>query len=677
MKKAKILTVLGVMLAMGLTGCKTGGASSAAPESKPGSSAQPVSSAPAPTTSSKAPTSSAAPTPAAEVPDPEGHKWNADADVAADATAGTVAYKKATCKDNDGAVRLKVNQSVVKYDKGGRKEGTPEGYTKLSSNGDIMSFKFKADKKYMGKLYLYGVMDGWGSSSNHSAGFYYRNSPNVEIKLNGDVIDVSGSQSGSYAQWFGEDASEEDSTLSKEGYAPYGSVVINEGVNEFVYKRVQTLNMLIKDFVFIVTEFQEWSAPKAVAADATAGTVGYNLYTNNLNGTKKIEVQLADSMLAEGSENKNDPAGYFKLKSNGQSFGFKFKYDSIAYGELYQRGVMDGWSSNKGRNLFCGGSNGADDFEIQINENVMTVDPDQKALTFEQAMPGEGDTEKNLSPVTDVLTGELQLKNGVNEFKYTRKASFNLALTHIVIIVKDSDHEHAAAADAVWQKDEQHHWHICGHEGCNEVIDEANHKWIDDGSKTDVPSTETVAGKHYVKCEICGQTAEQALPLAGHTFVEGTPSGDITPLECSGCHEVGMQFNGMADNTIGSNKAALSSGKLNKSTTMTWTLTMPKAGKVAVFINAKHSDGNGDKAFAAGWAIKGGASAEALTDGTLTLNTSARADSVLNKDNYVYLEIGNVTVAEGAYVIQVTTYGSSAQARLLSDGLVRVVYQAA
>ena len=536
MKKAKILTVLGVMLAMGITGCNGGSKSSAAPQ--PASSTQPTTSAPAPTTSSQAPTSSVAPTPAAEVPDPEGHKWQKDSDVAADTTAGTVAYKKATCQENDGAVRLKVNQSVVTYDGSStRKDGTPDGYTKLTSNGQSFSFKFKSDKKYMGKLYLYGCMDGWGSSSNHSAGFYYQNNPNVEIKLNGEVIDVSGSKDGSYAQWFGEDASEEDSSLSKEGYAPYGAVVINEGVNEFVYKRVATLNMLIKDFVFIVTEYREWSAPTAVAADATAGTVGYNLYTNNLNGTKKIEVQLADSMLAEGSENKNDPAGYFKLKSNGQSFGFKFKYDSIAYGELYQRGVMDGWESNKGKNLFSGGSNGADDFEIQINENVMTVDPDQKALTFEQAMPGDPDTEKNLSPLTDVLTGELQLKNGVHEFKYTRKASFNLALTHIVIIVKDSDHEHAAGDNAAWLKDDQHHWHICGHEGCNEIIDEANHKWIDDDTKTDVPSTETVAGKHYVKCEVCGQTAEQPLPLAGHTWGEAqTAINDAVPHECTGCH---------------------------------------------------------------------------------------------------------------------------------------------
>jgi len=291
-------------------------------------------------------------------------------------------------------------------------------------------------------------------------------------------------------------------------------------------------------------------------------------------------------------------------------------------------------------------------------------------------MPGDPDTEKNLSPLTDVLTGELQLKNGVNEFKYTRKASYNLALTHIVIIVKDSDHEHAAGDNAAWLKDAEHHWHVCGHEGCNEVIDEAAHAWVDDDSKTDVPSTETVHGKHYVKCSVCGQTAEQELPLAGHTWTEGTAEGDVTPLTCSGCQEVGMKFNGMANNTIGNNASVLDNGKLNKSATMTWTLNMPKAGKVVVEINAKHSNGNGDKAFAAGWGIKAGASADALTDGTLTLDTGARADTVLNKDNYVYLEIGNVQVAQGAYVIQVTTYGSSAQARLLSDGLVRVYYQA-
>ena len=535
MKKTKILTILGVLLAMGLTACNKPAASSEAPAS----SEEPASVAPssvAPSSvapSSVAPSSSQAPV---VVPDPDGHKFGADADVAADATEGTVAYKKAVCSDNDGATRLKINQSVVTYASGSsRKDGTPDGYTKLTSNNQSFSFKFKTDKKYVGKLYLYGCMDGWGSQSNHNASFYYGNNPNVEIKINGQVVDVSGSKGGSYAQWFGEDASAEDSSLSQEGYAPVGRIELQEGVNEVVYKRVQTLNMLIKDFVFVVFE-SEWGPATDVAADATAGTVAYKLYSNRFDSSKKIEVQLADSMLAEGSENKNDPAGYFKLKSNNQSFGFKFNYDSIAYGELFQRGVMDGWSSNKAKKLFSGGTNGADDFEIIINNEKLVVYPEQKAKSFEEAMPGEPDTEKNLSALTDVVTGAVVLKNGVNEFSYKRLASYNLALTHIVFIVENSDHAHAAGDNAAWLKDADYHWHTCGHEGCNFIVDKAAHKWIDDDSKQDVPSTCSVKGKHYVKCEVCGQTGEQELPLAAHTWGEpGTKINGATPYTCTVC----------------------------------------------------------------------------------------------------------------------------------------------
>ena len=569
MKKTKILSVLTVLLAMGITACG-GTKSSEAPQS----SEQPVSSSEAPvSSSSQAPVSSSSQAPV-EVPDPSGHKWGADTDVAADATAGTVAYKKATCTDNDGATRLKINQSVVTYAEGStRKDGTPDGYTKLTSNNQSFSFKFKTDKKYVGTLYLFGCMDGWGSSSNHSAGFYYRNSPNVEIKVNDKVVDLSGSKSGSYAQWFGEDASEADSSLSKEGYAPVGRVELQEGVNEVVYKRVQTLNMLIKDFVFIAYD-SEWGAAKDVAADATAGTVAYKLYSNNFDSSKKIEVQLADSMLAEGSANKNDPAGYFKLSKNDQSFGFKFSYDSIAYGELFQRGVMDGWSSNKGKNLFSGGTNGADDFEIKINDEKLVVYPEQKAKSFEEAMTGEPDTEKNLSALTDVVTGAVALKKGVNEFVYTRKASYNLALTHIVFVVENSDHAHAAAADAAWQKDANYHWHVCGHEGCNFVVDKAAHTWVDDDSKTDVASTCTTHGKHYVKCSVCGQTGEQELPLAEHTWGEPgtTKIGDATPYECTVCHAKGYEL------------AMTSPAKIKAD--VSWNVTGLPAGKYNVQIKA-------------------------------------------------------------------------------------------
>lgn len=46
--------------------------------------------------------------------------------------------------------------------------------------------------------------------------------------------------------------------------------------------------------------------------------------------------------------------------------------------------------------------------------------------------------------------------------------------------------EHAAAADAEWQKDNTKHWHVCATEGCNEKVDEAAHVWTKKTGKCDV-----------------------------------------------------------------------------------------------------------------------------------------------------------------------------------------------
>ena len=198
---------------------------------------------------------------------------------------------------------------------------------------------------------------------------------------------------------------------------------------------------------------------------------------------------------------------------------------------------------------------------------------------------------------------------------------------------------------------------------------------------SEVPATCEQAGSRVVKCD-CGDEQTEVIPALGHDFVEGTAENDVTPLTCSRCGRTGYQFNGLADNAVGNNAAANDNGKLNKNATITWTLNLSQAGTVKVYIDAAYSSGNGNKAFASGWSIKGGASADALEAGTLTLDTTARADSVLKQQSndpncYTYLEIGTVTAAAaGAYVIQITTYGSSAQARLMVNGLARVVYAA-
>ena len=191
---------------------------------------------------------------------------------------------------------------------------------------------------------------------------------------------------------------------------------------------------------------------------------------------------------------------------------------------------------------------------------------------------------------------------------------------------------------------------------------------------SETPATCEGKGSKVMKC-LCGETDTVETPALGHDFEVGTADENgVSALTCKrdGCTAAGIQFNGFT----GDNAAANDNGKLNKNATVNFSFNMPAVGKATLYINAAYSAGNGNKTFASGWAIKGGASADALADGTLTLDTDARADSKLQQvSTYTFLEIGYVEVAAaGAYIISVTTYGSSAQARLMIDGLVRIVY---
>ena len=186
------------------------------------------------------------------------HRFGDPADVAA--AGDGVAHTKEVCSATGcGAVRLVVNQSKVTYVSGSRKNGTPEGYTKLGNDGNVMSFKFNYTHFAIGDLYLFGCMDGYSTDSNKAAGLYRNNEPSVEIKVNGSVVDMSAQKSTKYSDIFGDEAIETgldspSNYLSNEGYFPVGPVVLQEGVNELIYKRVQTQNMLIKDFVFVIKD---------------------------------------------------------------------------------------------------------------------------------------------------------------------------------------------------------------------------------------------------------------------------------------------------------------------------------------------------------------------------------------------------------------------------------------
>lgn len=529
--KKKVLTLLGALAALGLAACDPATPASSAPASTPASSQPAASSKPASSKpASSKPASSSQP--AGPVADATGHIWAADTDVAADAEAGTVAYKKAvtTTPTTDKAVRFKVNESVVTLNEGStRKDRTPEGYIKVTSDGMGFSFKIKVDKDYSGKLYLFGVMDGW--SSNTGASFFNNGTQNTKIEVNGTEVNMDAEKEHTYGDYFA-DGDPAGDNLSPEGYAPTGNIVLRAGVNEIKYTRVKTLNMLIKDFVFVVEEAKEWSDPTVVAADATAGTVAYKKYVNNFDGSIKIEFKALDGTMAEGSTNKDGtPEGLLKLNSNGNNISYKFNFDANLDGKLYQRGKMDSYGNNKNVTYYTAKSAKHGNFKATMNGSTVYYG-DKKDVTY-GSMLGDDVDANNYSNLADCLIGDAFLKNGENNFTFERVDSYNLAISDFVFIGKAANAHAALDETAVWKMDEISHWK----EMPNDTFkwNRADNEWEADPDHPDVPATCVSTGKSYEREKESHLTREKDTPInpSAHTLVEGTKVADVTPAECA------------------------------------------------------------------------------------------------------------------------------------------------
>lgn len=565
MKKSKLLTLFGVMLAMGVTACSgtANPSDSKQPSTNPSSQPQPSQSSGGDKSSSTPSSqSSSTPTPSPAA-DPEGHKFGADEDIAADAEAGTVAYKKATCGDNDGAIRLKVNQSVATLTSGStRKSGTPEGYIKLTSNNQSFSFKFNADKSYTGKLYFFGCMDGWSTEGNRDAGFYRQGTPSAKVEVNGAALDASAQQDKKYRDYFGEeqidtDLSNPSDHLSVEGYAPFAPVTLKKGINEVKYTRVQTQNMLIKDFVFIVEEAQEWGPAQNVTAKGE-GYVGYNLYTNNFNGSKKIEIKALDGTLADGSAIKSGTEeGYVKLDKNGNKISWKFDFNKAGVAMFYHLGFMDSYSANKDVLYAWTSTSGSHNptaegnFRLTVNEAKVDKSAYLNIRAEDLTKDGEEvfDSDKNYSNLTMLPIGQAAIAAGDNTVTYERLGSYNYSFSKLIIVF----YEHAHATGTAWKSDENGHWHACNDANCplpDIRMDYAEHAWVADTSKTDhVAESCADENIHYEVCSACSATREVKTPsTVAHVWVDkeavkNSDDKDVIPTECSGCHHVGAKIN--------------------------------------------------------------------------------------------------------------------------------------
>ena len=225
----------------------------------------------------------------------------------------------------------------------------------------------------------------------------------------------------------------------KDYMVPY-AFHLHEGTNKISLRMAGGYRSTFFNFTFrsansdeqgTVLTAHHWGTATDIAADTTKGTVAAKKATDSTTNEVKYEIKLNDSMLVGESKNKNDPAGYMKLKGTGDSWSFKFEADAAMTGKIYQRGVMDAWDSNKNKNIYSGGSHGADDLECKVNNTAIDLTA-MKTKKFSDLMVAG--TVAGLSANTLVELGDVSLTAGVNEVTYKRLASMNMALTDIVFI---------------------------------------------------------------------------------------------------------------------------------------------------------------------------------------------------------------------------------------------------
>ncbi len=160
-------------------------------------------------------------------------------------------------------------------------------------------------------------------------------------------------------------------------------------------------------------------------------------------------------------------------------------------------------------------------------------------------------------------------------------------------------------------------------------------------------------------------TGETYVPPHEHEWTVGDADANgVSPLTCAGCDKTGIQFDGFT----GDNAAAIDGDmKVTKKFAFKWNLNMPKAGKVALYMSFAYSAYNGGQKFGTGYAIKVGEAQGTISLGDVAFNSLLKEAPVCT-----FVEIGTVDVTQGAIEFEYT-HGNQGT-RLISDKLVRLIY---
>ena len=421
MKKTKILTVLGVLLALGLTACggKTNPASSGGGKSGGGGGGSPSSAAPAHVHNWVEDTSAAvAPTcdtdgsktyrctgegtcpqnnTKTEVDPALGHQWGAKQDVAA--SNGGVAYEKYECgRANCGAVKYDI--SVKGNDDGTndrinlvgtsalKADSNLPGFVKLNSpNGGSFTISFYSDVYGVGKIYQNGAMDHWNDQTDNTGrGFFSGNSTsethanevgNFELKVNGEAVDFSDKKSKTYGDMF--PTVDADHPAAANGYSPLaeietGAVTVGAGLNTISFKRVDSFNIILKSFVLVFKPAaHEHTLPDTwtVVKQATCEEDG--LQEKQCSVCKAKVQQVIKAAHDWDDENATEVAeeGYSKYIRTECKVCGKFKYEVPTYlkNDSNQYVLNGTFETNPSRNQASSNKSGTPDGYLKFNKD--------------------------------------------------------------------------------------------------------------------------------------------------------------------------------------------------------------------------------------------------------------------------------------------------------------------
>ena len=169
------------------------------------------------------------------------------------------AYSLFTCITCNNAKKIEFAaiQETGKYTLSGmlKDNSSLPDYLKLSSNGDSATYTFNTSVSGVAKIYLRAAIDYWhdGNNENQNRNFFsgkFGDSGNFELIVNNIAVDYSDTRDLTYGDMLPGDTQE--GNISPTGDVLVGNCLINSGENTVVYRRLDSYNLFVKDFVIVI-----------------------------------------------------------------------------------------------------------------------------------------------------------------------------------------------------------------------------------------------------------------------------------------------------------------------------------------------------------------------------------------------------------------------------------------